>query len=67
MKLLSAPVFSAFGVAEGNGEKGENERDVQRGKAFGSRSADMSVKEGLSWQIQSRKANDLESESFLFH
>lgn len=28
-------------------------------QAFGSRSADMSVKEGLSWQIQRRKANDL--------
>lgn len=33
VKLLSVPVFSAFGVAEGNSEKGENEWDVQRGKA----------------------------------
>lgn len=33
VKLLSIPVFTAFGVAEGNSEKGENEWDVQRGKA----------------------------------
>lgn len=28
-------------------------------QAFGSRSADMSMKEGLSWHIHNRKANEL--------
>lgn len=35
MELLRSLVFSAFGVAEGDGEKGENEWEVLRGKAAG--------------------------------
>lgn len=35
MELLSILVFLAFGVAEGNGEKGENEWEVLKGKAAG--------------------------------
>lgn len=61
MKLLSVLVLSAFGVAEGNGEKDENEWEVQRGKAAGLwQQLSWHVGERrLTWQIQSRRASDL--------
>lgn len=60
MELLSILVFSAFGVAEGNGEKGENEWEVLKGKAAGLwQQLGRHVGERrLSWQIQSRRASD---------
>lgn len=48
VKLLSVLVFSAFGVAEGNSEKGENEWDVQRGKAA-------SLWQQISWHVGERE------------